>query len=204
MGIHIAIAGNIGAGKSTLCDALTKPLAASVYHEHVSDNAFLERFYTDPSRWGFQSAMHFLHGAWTDQQTIRQSSGIGLQERSVYEQLEIFMLLREEHCVLGSDECQLIRRIAQSAVGHLGPPDLILYLNLTPSQCMERIAERGREYEAPDLLPLDQLELLHSYYERWIVQPEIAERIMVIRDVDFRNIDEAAVVAGSITQRLGL
>lgn len=198
MAFHIGIVGNIGSGKSTLAESVGELLAAPVFAEHVDTNPFLDRFYRDPVRWAFASSLHFLLGSATDQRRIEALEGFAVQDRPACEQLDILVGRRVDLGIFDADEHDLLRRVVTSNTQ--GLPDLIVYLDTDPGECLRRIAARGRSYETPDLLPLGMLEDLHQRYQDFIAQPQICERLIVVSSSEPTQ-DVAEVVATEARER---
>lgn len=144
---HICIAGNIGAGKSTLAGALGRALDATVLYEDVEDNRFLADFYTDPERWSLAVQVAFLGQAAEQHLRIAASGGLHIQDRSIYEHHRVFMASLHEQGRLSGEEYRILSRLAGSLEGSLRPPDLVLHLRAPVTLLATRIAERGREME---------------------------------------------------------
>lgn len=144
---HICIAGNIGAGKSTLAGALGQALGATALYEDVGDNHFLSDFYADPARWSMAVQVAFLGQASEQHLRIAAASDLQIQDRSIYEHHRVFMASLREQGLLGEEEHRTLSRLAGSLEALLRPPDLVLHLRAPVSLLTTRIGERGREME---------------------------------------------------------
>lgn len=166
----IVVAGNIGAGKTTLSRAVaqelgrSKPLAPTLFLESVDDNPFLERFYADPPRWVFQLNMYFL--ASRSQQLLHagHATSISVFDRSIYEDL-IFVDQALEDGVTTKENHKVFVDLFEVLVSTLPPPTVLVYLRSSPRVLLERIQGRGREFEGT--ITSDYLERLDSRYAEW-------------------------------------
>jgi deoxyadenosine/deoxycytidine kinase len=162
----VAIAGNIGVGKSTLTELLSKRLGWEPFFEAVSDNPYLSDFYEDMERWSFHSQIYFLSRRLRHHWQLLQRSNSVVQDRTVYEDAEIFARnLYRQGSMAGRDYgsyCELYEVVTTV----LPPPDLIVYLRASVATLEERIRRRGRSYEKS--ISRVYLEQLNQLYETWI------------------------------------
>ena len=162
----VAVAGNIGVGKSTLVTMLSKRLEWQPFYEPVSENPYLADFYSDMRAWAFHSQIFFLTRRLRSHVELSQHAGSVLQDRSVYEDAEIFAqnLFLQGH--IQERDYQTYRELYETAVQLLPPPDLMIYLRASVSTLVDRISHRGRDYER-SIAP-DYLQSLNNLYESWI------------------------------------
>ncbi len=162
----VAVAGNIGVGKSTLVTMLSKKLEWQPFYEPVSDNPYLADFYADMRAWAFHSQVFFLTRRLRAHVELSQHAGSVLQDRSVYEDAEIFAhnLYLQGH--IQERDYQTYRELYETAVQLLPPPDLMIYLRASVATLSDRISNRGRDYERT--ISPDYLQSLNNLYESWI------------------------------------
>jgi deoxyadenosine/deoxycytidine kinase len=174
----VAIAGNIGVGKTTLTNYLVEHLGWTGYFEKVVDNPYLADFYKDMPRWAFQSQIFFLKERLKDHLQIQAARSSCIQDRTIYEDAEIFARnLFERHLMLPRDY-QCYHDLYQSIVGTLAPPDLIVYLRASIWTLTTRIQQRGRDYEQS--IDREYLQQLNSAYDRWAKRMAQSNRVLVI------------------------
>ena len=198
----IAIAGNIGVGKSTLVEKLCAKLKWEPFFEGVVDNPYLADFYQDMRAWSFHSQVFFLSRRLHDLRQLRDFPRTVVQDRSVYEDAEIFAknLYKQGH--IADRDWSTYRELYQVLTELLPPPDLVVYLSASVPTLLHRIAQRGREYEksiAPDYLA--QLNVL---YDEWIGDFELSPVLIVPADrLDFvANNKHLNLIAQKIQEKL--
>ncbi len=198
----IAIAGNIGVGKSTLVEKLCAKLKWEPFFEGVVDNPYLADFYKDMRAWSFHSQIFFLSRRLHDLRQLRDFPRTVVQDRSVYEDAEIFAknLYKQGH--ISERDWSTYRELYQVLTELLPPPDLVVYLSASVPTLLQRIAQRGREYEksiAPDYLA--QLNVL---YDEWIGDFELSPVLIVPADrLDFvANNKHLNLIAQKIQEKL--
>lgn len=162
----VAVAGNIGVGKSTLVDLLSKNLGWSPFYEPVGDNPYLADFYADMTAWAFQSQIFFLTRRLSAHRALLDHPTSAIQDRSVYEDAEIFAHNLFLQGNMTERDYRSYRELYLVLAQFLPPPDLVIYLRASVDTLMERIALRGREYERK-IEPL-YLNRLNDLYETWI------------------------------------
>lgn len=162
----IAVAGNIGVGKSTLVTMLCKRLDWEPFYEPVGDNPYLVDFYADMASWSFHSQIFFLTRRLRSHHQLAQHPTSVVQDRSVYEDAEIFAqnLYLQGH--IQERDYETYRELYETIVQVLPPPDLVIYLRASVDTLMDRIALRGRDYERT--ITPEYLQGLNNLYEDWI------------------------------------
>lgn len=162
----VAIAGNIGVGKSTLVEMLSERLGWEPYYEPVAENPYLEDFYADMRKWAFQSQVYFItHRLRSHRELLEHPTSV-VQDRTVYEDAEIFARNLYLQKNIEERDYQSYRDLYGLLVDMLSPPDLVVYLRASVPKLLERIKQRGRDYEA-SIAPA-YLEQLNGLYEEWI------------------------------------
>lgn len=202
MNYFVAIAGNIGVGKSTLTGLLAERLGWEAYYEAVDENPYLADFYADMPRWSFQSQAFFLARRLRQHAGLLQRSGPVLQDRSVYEDAEVFARTLYVQGHMAERDWQTYYDLFTTLAGVLTPPNLIVYLRAAVPTLQARIAMRGRAYERD--IPPDYLAALNDLYESWIARFTLCPTLTV--DTDGLNFprDPAALdrMARLILERL--
>jgi len=162
----VAVAGNIGVGKSTLVEKLCLVLGCTPFFEPVTENPYLADFYRDMRTWAFHSQIFFLTHRLRSHHALSLHDSSVIQDRSVYEDAEIFAhnLYLQGH--IHPRDYQTYRELYQTLVEFLPPPDLVIYLRASVPTLLSRIARRGRDYERS--IPGDYLSSLNILYENWI------------------------------------
>ena len=143
----IAIAGNIGVGKSTLTKRLAEHLKWKAYQEPVTQNPYLEDFYKDMKKWAFHSQMYFMGRRLQDHYNILQEKKSVVQDRTIYENSEIFARNLHNRGYINSRDWKVYQQIYKTCEKVLPAPDLVIYLKASVEKIMERIAKRGRDFE---------------------------------------------------------
>jgi deoxyadenosine/deoxycytidine kinase len=162
----VAVAGNIGVGKSTLVRMLSTKLNWEPFYEPVTENPYLADFYGDMNAWAFHSQVFFLtHRLKAHNELARHPSSV-IQDRSVYEDAEIFAqnLFLQGH--ITERDYQTYRELYETLLRFLPHPDLVIYLRASASTLMGRIAQRGRDYERT--ITTEYIESLNYLYENWL------------------------------------
>jgi len=162
----VAVAGNIGVGKSTLVTMLSEQLKWQPFFEPVTDNPYLADFYSDMRTWAFHSQVFFLTRRLRAHVELSQHPGSVIQDRSVYEDAEIFAhnLFLQGH--IQPRDYETYRELYETAVQLLPPPDLLIYLRASVPTLVDRISHRGRDYERK--IAPEYLQSLNDLYESWI------------------------------------
>jgi deoxyadenosine/deoxycytidine kinase len=162
----IAVAGNIGVGKSTLVSLLTKPLGCKPLYEPVVENPYLANFYQDMAAWGFHSQVFFLGQRLKIHYQVQHSTDSIIMDRSIYEDAEIFACNLHKRQIINARDFDTYWTLYQAMADFLTPPDLLIYLRASVPTLLERIAKRGREYEMN--ISAEYLMQLNDLYEKWI------------------------------------
>jgi deoxyadenosine/deoxycytidine kinase len=162
----IAVAGNIGVGKSTLVNLVSKRLGWEPFYEAVGENPYLGDFYRDMRAWSFHSQIFFLSRRLRHHRELLDHPTSVVQDRSVYEDAEIFAcnLFRQGH--IAERDYQTYRELYEVLTSFLPPPDLVIYLRASVETLVRRVGTRGRDYERK-IAPA-YLEQLNGLYEEWI------------------------------------
>ena len=176
----IAIAGNIGAGKSTLVEFLSRTYGIAPYYEPSEDNPYLPNFYEDMKRWSFPSQLYFLSNKFRIHQKLDRMPGLVVLDRTIFEDAEIFATaLHDMRCIDDRDwatYCTFYKSILDA----IKPPDLMIYLRCSMRTLRKRIKLRGREMEED--IPLAYLKRLDKLYENWIESYEMSEILILETD----------------------
>jgi deoxyadenosine/deoxycytidine kinase len=162
----IVVAGNIGAGKSTLVKLLSERLELKPFYEPVSDNPYLVDFYADMEKWAFHSQLYYLTRRLLIHKELLSVDGSVIQDRSVYEDAEIFARNLFLQGNISTRDFSVYQDLYRILITLLPPPNLIIYLQASVNTLEKRIAQRGREYEVS--IPRDYLESLNKLYEEWM------------------------------------
>ena len=162
----IVVAGNIGVGKSTLVNMLSEKLGWEPFYEPEGDNPYLPDFYRDMQTWAFHSQIFFLNRRLQAHRQITLCPGPVLQDRSVYEDAEIFAYNLYAQGVMSARDYTTYHDLYDVLCEFLPPPDLVLYLRASVETLLRRISLRGREYERT--IQADYLQRLNERYEEWI------------------------------------
>jgi deoxyadenosine/deoxycytidine kinase len=167
-GFFLAIAGNIGVGKTELTTRLATELGWVAYYEPVIQNPYLDPFYRDMPRWSFHLQIYFLGERFKAQVEIGRSSLPFIQDRTIYEDAEIFARTLHAQGSMTDVDYENYTSLFHCMVDFLRKPDVILYLRARPETLMERISRRGRESE--QAIGLDYIQRLNTAYDDWMVR----------------------------------
>lgn len=162
----IAVAGNIGVGKSTLVKLLCNRLGWQPFFEPVTENPYLSDFYKDMAAWGFHSQVFFLTHRLRIHQELVRAPGSVIQDRSIYEDAEIFARNLSLQGAINPRDYETYRSLYLTLVDYLPPPDLVIYLRASTATLRARIKQRGRDYERG--ISNEYLDHLNHLYEQWI------------------------------------
>lgn len=198
----VAVAGNIGVGKTTLVDRLCRRLDWTPFYEPQADNPYLADFYQDMKSWAFHSQIFFLTRRLRAHKNLTVHPGSVIQDRSVYEDAEIFARNLYQQGQISSRDYQTYQELYHVLVEFLPPPDLVIYLRASVDTLNQRIKKRGRSYEEEiDPAYLKQLNIL---YENWIENFQCCPVLTVPGDdLDFvANGDHLDLVIHKIEEKL--
>mgnify|MGYP001766210949 FL=1 len=184
--MHIAVAGNIGAGKTTLTELLSKHYGWKPNFEDVDDNPYLNDFYNDMQRWSFNLQIYFLNSRFNQILEIRKSGNTVIQDRTIYEDAEIFAPNLHAMGLMSTRDFSNYKTLYDLMIGLIRPPDLLIYLRASISTLVNQIQKRGREYE--NSIRLDYLRQLNDRYESWIKGYTMGKLLIVnVDDIDFAS-----------------
>jgi deoxyadenosine/deoxycytidine kinase len=184
--LFVAVAGNIGAGKSSLTRLLAERFGWTPYFESVDDNPYLPDFYADMNRWSFHLQIYFLANRFKHHKRMTESGEAVIQDRSIYEDAEIFA--RNLHDIGKMDDRDYSNYVSLFEVmtGYLKSPDLMIYLRASIDTLMKQISRRGRSFEQG--IQRDYLEQLNKHYEAWITNYRRGPLLVIENDdLDFVN-----------------
>lgn len=184
--MHVAIAGNIGSGKTTLAKMLGKRYGWDVQLESVEDNPYLKDFYEDMNRWSFHLQVYFLNSRFNQVARIRESEGGTIQDRTIYEDCHIFAANLHKSKFISDRDYNNYLELFNSMIKHVQPPDLLIYLKADIPKLVANIEKRGREYE--ELIRIEYLKNLNSHYEEWIANYDLGKLLVIdVNNLDFVN-----------------
>ncbi|MBD0331665.1 MAG: deoxynucleoside kinase [Chitinophagaceae bacterium] len=195
---HIAVAGNIGAGKTTLTELLSKHYKWIPHFEDVEHNPYLYDFYDDMPRWSFNLQIYFLNSRLTQLLEIQSGSETVIQDRTIYEDAHIFAPNLHEMNLMSKRDFDNYFSVFQTVKQLIRPPDLLIYLQASVPTLVDQIQKRGREYE--ENIRLDYLKRLNEYYSRWI--GSYKEGPLLIVNVDKNKFPENEEHLGEIINRI--
>ncbi len=164
--MHVAIAGNIGAGKTTLTRLLAKHYNWDPHFEDVETNPYLNDFYDDMSRWSFNLQVYFLNSRFSQIKRIRESGQKVIQDRTIYEDSHIFAPNLYEMGLMSERDFSNYKSLFELMESFVEAPDLLIYLKASISTLVSQIHKRGRDYEHS--ISIDYLSRLNDRYENWI------------------------------------
>ncbi len=195
----MAIAGNIGVGKTTLTKLIGEKFGWQTYYEKVINNPYLDDFYADMSRWSFNLQVFFLSRRFIDQRAISSSSEPCIQDRSIYEDAEIFAYILHKQGYMSDRDYENYRDLFYVMTDYLRKPDLIVYLRASTWTLITRIRKRGRDFEKR--ITVDYLHELNEAYEHWIKSIQGKWRILVV-DADRVDFEKDPAQLESIYQQI--
>ena len=199
--MHIAIAGNIGAGKTTLTHLLAKHYDWEMQLEDMDDNPYISDFYEDMQRWSFNLQVYFLNTRWKYIQDIRKGKKTVIQDRTIYEDAHIFAPNLHAMGLMSTRDFENYNSLFQNISQQITPPDLLIYLRAGIPKLVHQIQMRGRDYE--DAIRLDYLKRLNERYEAWISEYKGKLLVFNVDDMDFSdNPDHAALIIQQVESTL--
>lgn len=198
---YVAISGNIGAGKSSLTDRLSKHFNWRAYYESVEGNPYLSDFYEDMRRWSFNLQVFFLSSRFRRQKEMLSGFDSLVQDRTIYEDAEIFARNLHDMGLMSDRDYKNYRSLYNEITPFLRPPDLLIYLKAEVPTLVRQIQLRGRDYESS--IRIDYLERLNRLYDEWIDSYENDMLVINTDDIDFVSSEEdLGRIIGLIEQRL--
>ncbi len=196
--MHIAIAGNIGSGKTTLTRLLSKHFGWEAHYEDVETNPYLSNFYEDMQRWSFNLQVYFLNSRFRQIIKIRQSGKTVVQDRTIYEDAYIFAPNLHSMNLMTTRDFENYSSLFELMNSFIKPPDLLIYLRSSIPNLVNQIQKRGREYE--ESIRLDYLKRLNERYEAWIEKYNNGKLLII--DVDDTDMEEKPEDLGMIIDRI--
>ena len=195
---HIAVAGNIGAGKTTLTEMLARHFKWEPQYEDVENNPYLYDFYEDMPRWSFNLQIYFLNNRLRQLLEIQRGEQTVIQDRTIYEDAQIFAPNLHEMGLMSSRDFDNYTQFFQTLKTMIRPPDLMIYLSASVPTLVDNIQKRGREYE--ENIRLDYLKRLNDFYNQWVEQYK--EGPLLIIDADKNRFAERGEDLGVIIDKV--
>ncbi len=196
--MHIAIAGNIGAGKTTLTNLLAKHFKWEPQFEEVITNPYLDDFYTQMERWSFNLQIYFLNTRFRQILSIRESGKSVIQDRTIYEDAFIFAPNLHDMGLMTGRDFENYKSLFELMESLVAPPDLMIYLRSSIPNLVKQIHKRGRSYE--NGISIDYLNRLNEKYEDWIKGYDKGKLIII--DVDNLDFVDNPEDLGSIVNKI--
>lgn len=199
---HIAICGNIGSGKTTLTEKLSRHYGWTPLYESVDTNPYLRDFYSDMTRWAFHLQIYFLNTRFKQINQIRNNLVTTVQDRTIYEDAYIFAANLHKSGHITDRDYQSYLDIFHSMIAFVAAPDLLIYLKADIPKLIEQIEKRGRDFEYS--IRLDYLKNLNEHYEQWIANYKLGKLLIVdVNKLDFvQTVDDFAVIVNRIELEL--
>jgi deoxyadenosine/deoxycytidine kinase len=184
--MHVAIAGNIGAGKTTLARRLAEHYGWEACFESVDDNPYLADFYADMPRWAFHLQVYFLNSRFNQVLKVQKNPHPTIQDRTIYEDAFVFAQNLQESGIMSQRDYSNYRQVFDNMTKYISAPDLLIYLRADLPVLRQRIQLRGRSYEVS--IPDEYLLNLNAHYENWI--ENYAEGNLLIININERDLLE--------------
>ncbi|MEM5565921.1 deoxynucleoside kinase [Psychroserpens sp. AS72] len=182
--MHVAVAGNIGAGKTTLTKLLAKHYKWEPQLEDVVDNPYLDDFYNQMERWSFNLQVYFLNSRFRQVSQIRESGKDIIQDRTIYEDAHIFAPNLHAMGLMTNRDFENYRSLFDLMESFVEGPDLLIYLRSSIQNLVAQIHKRGRDYE--NTISIDYLSRLNERYEAWITKYDKGNLLIIdVDDLDF-------------------
>lgn len=195
--MHIAIAGNIGSGKTTLTRLLSKHFNWKPHYEDVENNPYLHSFYEDMQRWSFNLQVYFLNSRFRQVIDIRKSGKKIIQDRTIYEDAYIFAPNLHSMNLMSTRDFDNYSSLFNLMSTFIQAPDLLIYLRASVPTLVEQIQKRGRDYE--ESIRLDYLKLLNERYENWINGYDIGKLLIIdVDNMDFNKPEDLSTVIDKV------
>lgn len=198
--MHIAIVGNIGAGKTTLTELLAKNYGWDPLFEAVDNNPYLEDFYSDMKRWSFNLQIYFLNSRYRQIVEIQKRGMNIIQDRTIYEDAYIFAENLHDMGLMTTRDYENYQSMFDNVIEFIKPPDLLVYLKASVPTLVNNIQRRGREYESG--IRLDYLSKLNEKYDKWIKGYKLGKLLVLDKDnLDFANKTEDMATIVQLVER---
>jgi len=182
--MHIAVSGNIGAGKTTLTEMLAKHYSWHPEFEDVENNPYLADFYADMHKWSFHLQVYFLNSRFEQINKVRSDNKTVIQDRTIYEDAYIFAKSLYKQGYFKERDYQSYQTLFDSMIKFVDPPDLLIYLKSDIGKLVQNIEIRGRDYE--NAIRIDYLQGLNQHYEDWIAGYNEGKLLVIdVNDIDF-------------------
>lgn len=199
--MHIAVAGNIGSGKTTLTRLLSKHFGWKPHYEEVDNNPYLESFYEDMKRWSFNLQVYFLNSRFRQVLDIRNSGQDIIQDRTIYEDAYIFAANLYDMGLMETRDYENYRSLFELMSSFLEAPDLLIYLRASVPTLVRQIQKRNREYEQS--IRLDYLNALNRRYEDWISKYSKGKLLVIESDnIEIENPEDLGGIIDRINASL--
>lgn len=200
--MHVAIAGNIGAGKTTLTKLLAKNFKWEPHFEDVEDNPYLDDFYHQMERWSFNLQIYFLNSRFRQILEIKKSKKTIIQDRTIYEDAHIFAPNLHAMGLMTNRDFGNYKSLFDLMEGLVGPPDLLIYLRSSIPNLVKQIHMRGRDYE--NTISIDYLSRLNERYEAWIQTYDKGKLLIIdVDNIDYlNNPEDLSVVIDKINAEI--
>jgi len=183
---HVAIAGNIGAGKTTLCTQLGKNFGWDVHYESTDNNPYLSDFYNDMKRWSFNLQIYFLNNRYRQILDIHKGDVTVIQDRTIYEDANIFAPNLHDMGLMTTRDFENYTDLFNLMTSQISAPDLLIYLKADISTLVSHIQSRGRDYEGS--ISIDYLKRLNERYDAWIDTYDAGNLLVIdANEVDFKH-----------------
>lgn len=199
--MHVAVAGNIGSGKTTLTGLLAKHFKWKPHFEDVENNPYLNSFYEDMQRWSFNLQVYFLNSRFRQVLDIRKSGENVIQDRTIYEDAYIFAPNLHAMNLMSTRDFENYISLFELMSSFIQPPDLLIYLKASIPTLVSQIQKRGREYE--ESIRLDYLKLLNERYENWINSYKLGKLLFIdVDNLDFKNPEDLSIVIDKVNAEI--
>ena len=200
--MHIAVAGNIGVGKTTLTGLLAKNFNWEPHYESVDNNPYLDDFYTDMQRWAFNLQVYFLNSRFGQLKEFQESGKNIIQDRTIYEDAHIFAPNLHAMGLMTSRDFDNYSSLFKLMSSFVNPPDLLIYLRASVPTLVKQIQTRGRDYESS--IRIDYLTRLNERYEAWISEYTSGKLLVIdTDDLDFsKNQEDLGFVVDKVNAEL--
>ncbi len=201
--MHVAIAGNIGSGKTTLTTLLAKHYSWLPHYEDADDNPYLNDFYEDMQRWSFNLQVFFLQNRFSKVLELRKNKKTVIQDRTIYEDAYIFAPNLHSMGLMTTRDFESYLQLFKLMESLISPPDVLVYLRASVPTLVNNIQKRGRDYETA--IRIDYLKRLNERYEAWVSEYEVQYKKnskLLIIDVDENNFSEKKEDLGKVITKV--